>query len=65
MAHAGTTIFAARTALGMSQAELAEIAGVNHGYLSLVEAGKRNPSPRWLRDVAQALAAAISQGGAA
>lgn len=66
MEHAGTTIFATRTGLGMSQAELAEAAGVNHGYLSLVESGQRTPSPRWLRDVTEALAqAAEARGGAA
>lgn len=65
MEHAGTTILAAREALGITQADLASLAGVNAGYLSLVESGQRTPSPRWLRDVHAALAAAIAERGAA
>ena len=63
MTHAGTTVYAARTALGMSQAELAERADVNAGYLSLVESGQRIPSPRWMRDVTEALAKALAERG--
>jgi transcriptional regulator with XRE-family HTH domain len=65
MQHAGTTIIAARKALGITQAQLAELAGVNAGYLSLVESGQRTPSPRWSRDVHQAIAAALGDRGVA
>lgn len=65
MPHAGTTITAARAALGLTQAELAELAGVNKGYLSLVESGQRTPSPRWMQDINQAIAAALSERGVA
>lgn len=56
MAHAGNAISTQREALNLSQAELAELAGVNQGYLSQVESGQRTPSPRWERAVKQALA---------
>jgi len=59
MSHAGYAIQAGRAALDLSQAELAERAGVNPGYLSLVEAGQRTPSARWMRTVLEALSAAI------
>jgi transcriptional regulator with XRE-family HTH domain len=65
MEHAGTTIYAARTALGITQSELAELAGVAAGYLSLVESGQRTPSPRWLSDVTGAIASALAERGAA
>lgn len=55
MDHAGTTIKAMRTALGLSQEELSRLADVDQGYLSRVEAGDRSPSRRWMRDVSQAL----------
>lgn len=59
MSHAGYAVQAGRVALDLSQAELAERAGVNHGYLSLVEAGHRTPSERWMRTVLDALSDAI------
>lgn len=65
MEHIGTTIRRARDSLQMSQGDLAELAGVNHGYLSLVEAGKRTPSPRWEAAINQALASALAERGAA
>ena len=64
MEHPGATITAARVALRMTLTELAARAEVSEGYLSDVEAGKRVPSPRWMRDVNGALAAAISEKGA-
>lgn len=55
MNHAGTAIKAMRLAQSMSLRELARLAEVEPGYLSLVERGLREPSPRWLASVTNAL----------
>lgn len=44
-----------RKAQDLSQRELARLADVNHGYLSQVERGLEDPSPRWLKSVTDAL----------
>jgi transcriptional regulator with XRE-family HTH domain len=62
---AGATVREIREALGMSQDELASLAGVGQGYLSRFERGECEPSPRWLRDVKEALASAMAGEGAA
>lgn len=46
----------------MSLRELAERAGVSAGYLSRVERGSRNPNPRWLASVIDALADNLGAG---
>lgn len=63
MAHAGTAVRALRTSLGLSIRELARIAEVNPTMLSQVERGLRDPSPRWLKSVTDALGQQL--GGAA
>lgn len=55
MTPAGTAIKAMRTAQGLTLRELARLADVEPGYLSLVERNLRTPSPRWLRSVTDAL----------
>lgn len=63
MGHAGTAIRVLRKAQGLSIRELARLAEVNAGHLSQVENGKRDPSPRWLKSVTDALGQHL--GGAA
>lgn len=55
MAHAGTAIRTLRTSLGLSIRELARLAEVNPTMLSQVERGLREPSPRWLKSVTDAM----------
>lgn len=52
----GATIKGLREALGMSQGDLATAAGWEHqGHLSRIEAGKAQPSPPKLAQLAQLL----------
>jgi transcriptional regulator with XRE-family HTH domain len=44
-----------RKAQGLSLREVARLAEVEPGYLSQVERGIREPSPRWLKSVTDAL----------
>jgi transcriptional regulator with XRE-family HTH domain len=55
MGHAGTAIQAMRKAQRLSLRELARLAEVEPGYLSQVERGIKEPSPRWLKSVTDAL----------
>lgn len=55
MAHSGTALQALRTAQGLSIRELARLADVSDSMLSQVERGKKDPSPRWLKCVTDAL----------
>jgi transcriptional regulator with XRE-family HTH domain len=55
MQSVGTAIKAIREAQGLSQRDLAKLAGVNAGYLSSVESGNVEPSQRWLAAVTNAL----------
>lgn len=56
MATARHAIRAARQAQGLSIRKLADMAQVDHTYLSRFERGETSePSARWLRDVAVAL----------
>lgn len=63
MGDAGHAIKAMRKAQGISLRELARLAEVEPGYLSQVERGLRDPSPRWIKSVTDALGKHI--GGAA
>jgi transcriptional regulator with XRE-family HTH domain len=65
MTHAGRSIRAVRTGLGLSLNQLAREAGVNASQLSKVERGIKEPSDRWLRDVKEALVKHMSERGAA
>lgn len=50
-----------RVALGMTQRQLATIAGVDHTYLSRFERGQVTPSRHWLRRVNRALGRLVAQ----
>lgn len=49
-----------RKAQGVSLRELARLADVQAAYLSKVERGLREPSPRWLKAVVDALGKHLS-----
>lgn len=51
----GKAVRIARAAAGLQQQELAQKAGLTPGYISLVEMGRRNPSPSALRKLSRAL----------
>lgn len=55
MKPAGAAIREMRKAQDLSLRELARLAEVEPGYLSLVERGIREPSKRWLASVTDAL----------
>lgn len=63
MTNAGHAISEMRKAQDLSLRELARLAEVEPGYLSQVERGLREPSPRWLKSVTDALGKHL--GGAA
>jgi transcriptional regulator with XRE-family HTH domain len=65
MKHAGHTIRTQREALGVSLRNLAERAGVSPSQLSRFERGLFEPTPRWKRDVEEAVAALLIEGRAA
>lgn len=44
-----------RAAFGLSQAELAQVVRIGPSQISLIEAGKRQPSHRVIRDMAETL----------
>jgi len=50
-----------RTKLNMTQAKLAEIAGVRRETIIFLEQGKYNPSLKLAHDVAKALGATIEE----
>lgn len=56
----GIALRAVREANGLSQAELAEEAGVTHTYISHIEAGRRIPHVTTVRLLATALGAGDS-----
>lgn len=51
----GQAIAAARNRLGMTQAELADLARVSPGYIGMVERGMRRPEPHVLKEWAAIL----------
>lgn len=53
--YTGRAIRTLRKAQGLPLRELARLAEVNAGYLSKVERGIEDPSPRWLKNVTDAL----------
>lgn len=55
MATAGENIRRARERAVLTQAELAEIAGINRSSLSMIESGKKKPRPSTIRKLADAL----------
>lgn len=65
MTHAGHTIRTQRKALGVSLRSLARLAGVSPAQLSRFERGLLEPTPRWTRDVEEAVAQLLLEGKAA
>lgn len=64
--HSGPVIKQAREALGLTQKELAELAGVDHSTVSRIERRIINPPARTIKLLTDALGQAISeQRGAA
>lgn len=49
---------------GLTQAEVARLAACSHAYLSLVEAGKKKPSRRWVGHVAAVIGEHMKAGAA-
>lgn len=45
---------------GLTQAQLAKLAGVSRPMLSQVESGKKAPTRRWLREVTEAIARSLA-----
>jgi transcriptional regulator with XRE-family HTH domain len=56
----GRAIRLCRTQRGLSQSELANIAGISVSYLSLLERGKRDPTFSTIEDIASALNVPVS-----
>lgn len=56
----GYVIKVLRTAAGFKQKDLAEKVGVKGNYLSMIEAGKRDPSINLLRSIAKTLDVPVS-----
>jgi len=58
----GQTIRAIREAQGLSQKEVAEAAGIDQSYLSMIESGqRRNPGMRIVSRLAQALQVSMDE----
>lgn len=58
----GQTIRAIREAHGLSQKEVAEAAGIDQSYLSMIESGqRRNPGMRIMSRLAQALQVSMDE----
>lgn len=53
--HFGLTISALRVERGLSQEELAHLAGLHRTFISLIELGKRQPTLTTVFDLAAAL----------
>jgi transcriptional regulator with XRE-family HTH domain len=51
----GEVVRTLRVSAGLKQSDLAERAGVSTSSISLVEAGRREPTIKWLRSIAPAL----------
>lgn len=60
----GTTLRLLRQQAQLSQREVARLAKVSPAYLSLVEAGHREPSRQWLGHVAHVIAQQMNLGAA-
>jgi transcriptional regulator with XRE-family HTH domain len=57
----GKRIRALRTERGWSQVEMADLLGINRGYLSELETGKRDPSLSILKTIAEGLSISLSR----
>jgi transcriptional regulator with XRE-family HTH domain len=58
--NVGKAIKLCRTQRGLSQSELANIAGISVSYLSLLERGKRDPTFSTVEGIANALGIPVS-----
>ena len=56
----GRTIKVLRTALGIKQRELARRLGISANYLSMIEAGKREPTLKLLRAIGSTMQVPVS-----
>jgi transcriptional regulator with XRE-family HTH domain len=63
--HSGLIIEEARKALGLTQEQLGEIAGVDHSTVSRIERGLTNPPARTIKALTDALGQARAERGAA
>ena len=57
----GKRIRALRSEKGWSQVEMADFLGMNRGYLSELETGKRDPSLSVLKTIADGLSISLSR----
>ena len=57
----GKRIRALRSEKGWSQVEMADFLGMNRGYLSELETGKRDPSLSVLKKIADGLSISLSR----
>lgn len=57
----GARIYELRTKAGLTQAEVAELAGISNNMLSRIERGSRNPSLHVLERLAKALDIEVHQ----
>jgi transcriptional regulator with XRE-family HTH domain len=57
----GKRIRALRADKGWSQVEMADLLGINRGYLSELETGKRDPSLSILKTIAEGLSVTLSE----
>jgi transcriptional regulator with XRE-family HTH domain len=57
----GLAVRRSRTAAGISQERLAELAGVERAYVSALERGQRNPTLLTQRRIADALGVTLQQ----
>lgn len=53
--NVGEMVRTLRTSAGLKQVELASRAGISASSLSLIEAGRRDPTLKWLRRIAPVL----------
>lgn len=57
----GNRVRALRRKLGWTQVEMAEMLGVDRSYLSEIETGKKDPSLRVLKTIADGFKLSLSQ----
>jgi transcriptional regulator with XRE-family HTH domain len=63
--HSGLIIEEARKALGLTQEQVGELAGVDHSTVSRIERGLTNPPARTIKALTDALGQARAERGAA
>lgn len=58
--HVGTNLRNARRRSGLTQADLAQIAGISQNYVAQIEGGTRAPSIRVMQSLAKAIGIQVS-----